>query len=495
MCRIARHLFSGLVACALLGAFAPTAQAAEVVMKNDSLVDGGTAAIQVGFVANETAAAWLTSTCTGRIVAVQVFWRSQSGTAAIEIHDSITIRAAGAWPTPGPILNTLEGIPAELFGPAMQDGGLNEFRFMDENNTIPINIPVTQGQVFVVTFTFAESPGPQGPSLATDVNGCQDPKNSIDELTLGWFSFCFFGVSGDLVIRAVVDCDEIGACCLPSGQCQANMSAANCQNAGGTYQGQGSNCQQVNCPQPGACCFPNGSCQSPMTSSACTTQGGTFQGASSSCATVNCPQPMGACCFSPTACVNLTEANCATARGTWYGAGTTCATTTCFAEGACCMPDGSCFVGLPEECSASGGAYQGDDVLCGKVACPQPGGACCLSNGNCLFLEELDCSGIPNSSWAGPFTNCADTNQNGDPDACEAPAPECPGDTVTSRTFQPPADGKIDGADLAFLLGEWGANPGSPADIVTSATFAPPPDGLVDAADLAVLLGGWGVCE
>jgi hypothetical protein len=71
----------------------------------------------------------------------------------------------------------------------------------------------------------------------------------------------------------------------------------------------------------------------------------------------------------------------------------------------------------------------------------------------------------------------------------------CLGDVVSSATFQPPPDGQVDGADLAYLLGEWGRNLGSAADIVTSATFQPPPDGVVDAADLAVLLGAWGVCE
>jgi uncharacterized membrane protein len=71
----------------------------------------------------------------------------------------------------------------------------------------------------------------------------------------------------------------------------------------------------------------------------------------------------------------------------------------------------------------------------------------------------------------------------------------CTGDLVSSATFQPPPDGQVDGADLAYLLGDWGANPGSVADIVTSATFAPPPDGVVNGADLAVLLGAWGDCE
>ncbi|MEE9212233.1 MAG: right-handed parallel beta-helix repeat-containing protein [Phycisphaeraceae bacterium] len=48
-------------------------------------------------------------------------------------------------------------------------------------------------------------------------------------------------------------------------------------------------------------------------------------------------------------------------------------------------------------------------------------------------------------------------------------------------------DGVVDAADLAQLLGAWGANPGNPADING--------DDAVDAADLALLLGAWGPCS
>jgi hypothetical protein len=78
------------------------------------------------------------------------------------------------------------------------------------------------------------------------------------------------------------------------------------------------------------------------------------------------------------------------------------------------------------------------------------------------------------------------------------PAPAiCVADIVTSTTFEPPGDGTVDAADLAFLLGEWGvtSGSGSPADFVDSTTFQPPPDGVIDAADLAFLLGAWGACE
>lgn len=71
----------------------------------------------------------------------------------------------------------------------------------------------------------------------------------------------------------------------------------------------------------------------------------------------------------------------------------------------------------------------------------------------------------------------------------------CLADTVSGKTFQPPPDGVVDGADLASLLSWWGAFPGAPADLVDSSTFNPPPDGVVDGADLAVLLSAWGECE
>jgi len=114
--------------------------------------------------------------------------------------------------------------------------------------------------------------------------------------------------------------------------------------------------------------------------------------------------------------------------------------------GACCMTDGSCAVDTTQTaCENAGGTYQGDNVGCGKVECPQP--------------------------------------------------PDCIADLVDNATFMPPPDGQVDGADLGFLLGQWGRNVGSLADIVDNGTFMPPPDGTVDGADLAFLLGSWGSCR
>ena len=54
----------------------------------------------------------------------------------------------------------------------------------------------------------------------------------------------------------------------------------------------------------------------------------------------------------------------------------------------------------------------------------------------------------------------------------------------------------VDEYDLMEVLGDWGPTgerEGILADIVTSETFQPPGDGRVDAADLAVVLGNWSI--
>lgn len=201
-----------LIAVAI-GVTASTVRAAELVLQNDSLIDGSTGVIQSGFDPGESAAAWLTSPCEGNIVAAQVFWRSTTGTAPLSIEDSITIFDAGSFPTPGTVLTTIEG-------PVMTDSVLNEFRYLDENQTIPLVVPVTSGQTFVVSFKFLNDPPPaSGPSVVNDFDGCQAGKNAIDAVGLGWVSSCLLSVSGDWVIRAIVDCGtgEVGPGSVPNG--------------------------------------------------------------------------------------------------------------------------------------------------------------------------------------------------------------------------------------------------------------------------------------
>ena len=188
-------------------AIAMAASANEVTVQNDSLGDGGSGTIQAGFVAGEKAAAWLTTPCDGSIVAVQVFWQSLFGGMPFSIEDSIDIYRAGTFPTPGELAE-------EIGGPVLNDGVLNEYRWLDENNTIPLIVPVVADETFVVALTFAEPPDPtQGPSVVNDEDGIEPDRNAIYAF-LGaglyqWFSNTTFGVNGDWVIRAVVDCQSV----------------------------------------------------------------------------------------------------------------------------------------------------------------------------------------------------------------------------------------------------------------------------------------------
>lgn len=189
-------------ACAAMALLLPAApRAAEVTVKNDSLTDFSAAVIVAGFVANEKASAWLTSPCNGNVRAAQVFWRSGSAGSGQTFGRSIQIARGGTFPTPGAVQQTIEG-------PVLTDSDLiNEFRFLDENSSIPVNVPVTQNETFVVSFEFdAATPG-TGPSVVRDVDGCQAGRNGLFAIPPGfWFSSCSLGVSGDWVIRAVIDC-------------------------------------------------------------------------------------------------------------------------------------------------------------------------------------------------------------------------------------------------------------------------------------------------
>lgn len=196
-------------------AMAAAAPAAEVTVRNDSINDLSAGVIQAGFVAGEKAASWLTSPCTGNIVAVQVFWRSLFGGSPFVIGDAIDIHRAGTFPVPG-------DLALSVLGPMMTDGVVNEFRYLDENNTIPLSVPVAQDETFVVAYTFSEDPPGSGPSVVNDTDGNQPNRNAIYAWlgggTFVWFNSQTLGVNGDWVIRAVVDCQAAAA--------QADVSAA-----------------------------------------------------------------------------------------------------------------------------------------------------------------------------------------------------------------------------------------------------------------------------
>ncbi len=197
-----------LVAAVMVLSLASGASANEVTVQNDSLVNYSTGTIQAGFVVGEKAAAWLTSPCEGNIVAAQVFWRSFAGTSPQIVQDSVEIFRSGSFPVPGDLAQTIGG-------PVLTDGVINEYRYLDENNTIPLSVPVEQDEKFVLALTFAEAPDPtQGPSVVNDNDGIQPDRNAIYAYFGGsyvWFSNSDLGVAGDWVLRAVVNCQAGGS--------------------------------------------------------------------------------------------------------------------------------------------------------------------------------------------------------------------------------------------------------------------------------------------
>lgn len=182
-----------VVAAGLVLTLAAGTAGAQTVIKNDSVIDFGNVAIQAGFAADEQAAAWLTATCDGDLVAVQILWLSLTGGAPDTLGQAVEIWQPGTPPVPGTLLR-------DLLGPLMVDGFFNEFPIVP-------GIPMTTGDTLVVGFQFLDSPPAVGPSVVTDVDGCQPGKNGIFAIPpSAWFDACILGVSGDFAIRGVLDC-------------------------------------------------------------------------------------------------------------------------------------------------------------------------------------------------------------------------------------------------------------------------------------------------
>ncbi|MBL4592124.1 MAG: hypothetical protein JKY96_09220 [Phycisphaerales bacterium] len=277
-----KKLIGALVATAAMTA---SAFGQEITVQNDTLVDGGTVSICPCFAAGEEAAVWLTSPCDGNIVAFQIFWKSQLGGAAQTLEESIKVYEGGVFPNPGALKD-------ELFAPLLTDGGLNEFRFRDDNQTIPISIPVSAGEEFVLSLKFGVANAGQifQASIADDANGCQGGKNAVKVDGITWTNACALGVGGDWVIRAVIDCtgDPFGSACMPDGSCVDGMTEDDAINLGAVWGGLGSDCATTICD--GACFIAATEQCLQFTKATCDAVGGTWAGPG----TVDCDMPCAA---------------------------------------------------------------------------------------------------------------------------------------------------------------------------------------------------------
>jgi hypothetical protein len=359
------------------------ASGAEEVAQNDSIVDFGEAVIVGDFIAGEMAGAVLTSPCDGAIVAVQILWLEGVAGHGESLEEAIHIyEDGGTFPVPGTELQLLEG-------PVLTPGYWNEFRYTDEAQTIPLNVPVSQGQDFYVTLEFYNPTDvglPEGsPSVVRDNDGWNPGRNVLygnvpPPWGSGWTWYDFneqstvWFIAGDLGFRAVIDCPGVtGACCDLNGDCMDGVEEMDCQGPFDTWFGE----------QP--------------------------------CASLTCPDPVGACCNGTGGCLEArTQTACEdNLSGIYAGNGTTCASGVCDL-GACCLLPGTCEDVIELECDNLGGAFQGAGTDCATTQCPQPEGACCVDQTCVPDQTEENCTGF-GGEWVGAFTDC------GPPDPCAVP--------------------------------------------------------------------------
>ncbi|MFQ5424871.1 MAG: M12 family metallo-peptidase, partial [Phycisphaerae bacterium] len=232
-----------------------------------------------------------------------------------------------------------------------------------------------------------------------------------------------------------------GACCAGNGTCTVDTQA-NCNAAGGIYQGNGTVCTPNPCVPGG---LPNDNCASATAigdgTFAFTTVGSNTDGPAlpasceegfglafvndvwflytASCtgnataslcgsgydtrmAVYNAPCVGALVACNDDFCTLQSEVTFAVTGGVDYlirvggfgGAGTGTLVTSCagvpIGTGACCAGNGTCTVDTQANCNAAGGTYQGDGTVCTPNPCPQPTGACCAGNGTCTVDTQAN---------------------------------------------------------------------------------------------------------
>lgn len=198
-----------VLATSLLG-WSP-AHAIELVARNDSATDGSATTVCECFIPSDFVSSRLSSPCDGDVVGIQLFWKSVFGGGPSPATEfSLGLYAPGTFPAQGAALNNAVGGPVVISGPQLFEGVYNEFRFLNDGTT-PISVPVTSGETFVASLEFLnDTTDPFNtnmvPGVVYDHDGCQANKNAA--FTSGsWLDACAAGVTGDWVIRAIVDCE------------------------------------------------------------------------------------------------------------------------------------------------------------------------------------------------------------------------------------------------------------------------------------------------
>ena len=445
-----------------------------IVVKNDQLPDdmegfSGTLGLLGAFNFQEEQLVYLTSPCDGFIVAIDILVASGNGYFGQSVEQSLGLFEFGSCDGIGGLNRSFTALQqpgigdAILFGPVLTVSPSvatpHRFGFLDQNQTLAMRVPVTAGQKFVISFEWGEDWCTNGctggcticsvytgPFIPHDALGCTPCSNGVHGPPFG-LDTCFFPSSGNVIMRAIIECAVADdACCLPDGSCAV------------------------------------------MSPSDCTISLGEFQGPATDCAGAGCTELVGACCtLDPALCSSTTQALCNLVSGTWLGSignGFDCfAGDPCNLQGlgACCLTETSCWNAQTTESDCEtiiGGTWKGLGTDCNaNLSICTPTGACCFSTGGCLDDQtEANCLLAPGATWLGEGIVCVG---DGPPDS--ACLPPCPADC----SIVP--DGQVNVTDLLALLAGWGST--------GSCDMAPPGgDGTINVTDLLALLAAWGPC-
>jgi len=199
VCALLRINCSVLMTLVLIVKPVENLRAEEIVLQNDSLLEGQDAAYMEGFEAHDIGAAVFElpeGVDAFRIDKVQILFLT-SDEAAFETFVDIHLYA-GVLPDPGAPVLTIPG--AGLF-PGMVNEALPSA--VGENWLVyRTDGPFAVGVEYL--FALAGAIDPTTGHLATDTNGCQSGKNmACDTATQTWFDPCSLVTPGNFVIRLV----------------------------------------------------------------------------------------------------------------------------------------------------------------------------------------------------------------------------------------------------------------------------------------------------
>lgn len=194
---------------------------------------------------------------------------------------------------------------------------------------------------------------------------------------------------------------RVGACC--NGVTCNLKCETECLAGGGTYEGDGTNCDPNTHVCKGACCVTGGCLD--RTAAGCAGSNGTFKGRGTRCFSETCG---GACCYGFTPQLEFCEEYEARELCTYdpdggfeyiayRGDGTGCASDcgNLNQYKACCLPDGSCMNTTQGVCTAPW--IQGNFVSTGTCdtipanQCSNLVARCCFPNGTCELLTGNSC--------------------------------------------------------------------------------------------------------